>query len=529
MVSMATAGPRAPGVGPAGAVGGQLALGQVAWTVQEVALGLKPADLFPSYPDLGYLAAVPLAVAGLLRLPGAPRSVGAGARSVLDGLLIAGSLLFVSWAIVLGPVYANSPEDVIQKVIGLAYPVSDIAIATILILILSRIRIGARMPLALLGLGVLLNTFADSGFAYFTTVQSYATNNPIDVGWMLGYSLIGLAALRANRAQVGVGEDGAQLPRWNVLLPYVPVLGAAIVAVVAAASSRAGLLAWAALFIVAVVLARQFLLLNETRRLNAEVRHQNSVLDQLVAERTQALYASLEDLHRSNDERRQLLLRLVTMQEEEWHQIADVIHDDMLQAMIAAKMQVFLLNDPSATPETLSTAVEVDAAIDKAVVRMRGLMSELRPQVLDMGLPAALQQCLEELSDEAAFRYVLRNGLENEPDPTIGTTLFRFVREALNNIRKHARGAMATVELLEGADGFCARVSDDGPGFAPQADGRSPAGHRGLSAMRERADALGGRVTVRSEPGRGTTLECWLPHRLAHRTESLHAVAGMAS
>src|SRR5207249_10533764 len=102
-------------------------LGQVAWTYQEVLLHLDPADLFPSYPDLGYLLAVPLGVAGLLRLPGAPSSPGAVARSALDGALIAGSLLFISWVLVLGPVYAQSAEDALPKVVGIAYPIGDIA------------------------------------------------------------------------------------------------------------------------------------------------------------------------------------------------------------------------------------------------------------------------------------------------------------------------------------------------------------------------------------------------------------------
>jgi signal transduction histidine kinase len=61
--------------------------------------------------------------------------------------------------------------------------------------------------------------------------------------------------------------------------------------------------------------------------------------------------------------------------------------------------------------------------------------------------------------------------------------------------------------------GFGARVSDDGPGFAPHQGGRSPKGHLGLSSMRESAEGLGGWVRIDSGVGRGAVIEVWLPQR----------------
>ena len=321
-------------------------LGQMAWTYQEVVLSLVPANLFPSYPDAGYLMSVPFAIAGLLRLPGATTSNEARLRTALDGLLIAGALLFISWDVVLGPVYASSSTDMLAQVVGLAYPISDIAMVTIVLLTLSRLRVGQRLPLTLLAGGLLLNAVADSSFAFLTTVQNYTSVNFPDLGWTMGYALIGLGAVRALSTSAQAAGGVVRQPRWTLLLPYLTVAAAGVAAVVTefVAGDLNRVLEWDLLLTTTVVLGRQFLFVHETRSLNEQVARKNDDLDLRVRDRTGALVDSLEELYRSNDERTRLLLRLVTVQEQERQHIAGVIHDDMLQSMIAAKMRMFLLH-----------------------------------------------------------------------------------------------------------------------------------------------------------------------------------------
>ena len=491
-------------------------LGQVAWTVQEVFLGLSPASLFPSYPDLGYLLSVPFAIAGLLRLPGASTNNEARIRSVLDGLLIAGSLLFISWDVVLGPVYAASSTDAFAQIVGLAYPVSDIAMVTILVLTLSRLRVGQRLPLMLLAGGVLLNAVADSSFAFLTTLQSYTSGSFPDLGWTMGYALIGLAAVRTLGSAAHREGGEVRQPRWTLLLPYFTVAAAGVAAVVTefVAGSLSRVLEWDLIVTTSVVLVRQFLFVRETRSLNEQVARENDDLDVKVRERTQALVESLEDLYRSNDERTRLLLRLVTVQEQERQNIAGIIHDDMLQSMIAAKMRMFLLHGDDETND--ATAASIESSIEGAIVRMRTMLSDLHPHILELGLIAAVQQSISEFNDEGTLVVVMENELFGEPSPIVATTLYRIVRESLNNANKHASGAAVAVLLSGNQDsGFGARVSDNGPGFAPRGDGRSPQGHLGLSSMHERAEALGGWVRIDSAVGTGTIVEVWLPQRPA--------------
>ena len=489
-------------------------LGQVAWTYQEVVLNLVPANLFPSYPDLGYLTSVPFAIAGLLRLPGAATTPGARARSVLDGLLIAGALLFISWDVVLGPVYASSSTDIFSQIVGLAYPISDIAMVTIVVLTLSRLQVGQRLPLVLLACGVLLNAVADSSFAFLTTLQSYTSVNFPDLGWTLGYALIGLAAVRTLGMSAHSEPGEVRQPRWTLMLPYLTVTGAGIAAVVTefVAGSLNRVLEWDLILTITVVLVRQYLFAREMRSLNEQVALKNDDLDVKIRERTGALVESLEDLYRSNDERTRLLLRLVTVQEQERQHIAGVIHDDMLQSMIAAKMRIFLLQGDAETDD--GTAASIEASIEGAIVRMRNLLSDLHPHILELGLIVAVEESIAEFNEPGGLEVVLRNKLVGTPSPIVATTLYRIVREALNNATKHAPGATVTV-LLHGDQeaGFGARVTDDGPGFAPRGDGRSPQGHLGLSSMHERAQALGGWARVDSAVGSGTVIEAWLPQR----------------
>jgi signal transduction histidine kinase len=88
--------------------------------------------------------------------------------------------------------------------------------------------------------------------------------------------------------------------------------------------------------------------------------------------------------------------------------------------------------------------------------------------------------------------------------------IYRTAREALLNVRKHARAKHVQVQLRDVADGSLVRIVDDGVGYSP-ADIEERPGHLGLVLMRERARAAGGWCRVESMPGGGTTVEFWVP------------------
>jgi signal transduction histidine kinase len=491
-------------------------LGQADWSFREVLLGQSPASLFPSWPDVGFVTAIPLGIAGLISLP-AFRGAGTRISLLLDGLLMVGGALFVSWATILGTIYADSAAGFLQQFLSLAYPLGDVFMGTIVILALSRMPSGGRQPFIFLGLGILLNTVADSTFAYLTTVQNYGATNPADVGWTIGYCLVALGALRAMTSPGRVPEQAVQQNRWRTLLPYVPMIAAGLV--VAGREMRGvgldAFMLWDSFGIMGIVLTRQFILVRDTRSLGLQLQQQNRRLDHLVDERTRELDHSLEGLREANDRRKGLLLRLVTLQDEERRRLSGIIHDDMLQWMAVGHTRLQIARRAIADPKLAASLDNAADAVQASISRMRMLMSELHPQVVERGFTTALGQYLEQVEGDGDLHCVLDGGFSNEPTGTVATTLYRITCEAVVNARKHAAGSTVTVELRDRDAGYAVTVRDDGPGFVPEGTGYSPTGHVGLSSMRERSEALGGSWTLTSRPGAGTRVDFWVPREAA--------------
>jgi diguanylate cyclase (GGDEF)-like protein/PAS domain S-box-containing protein len=265
------------------------ASGQAAWTWYETVLGREVP--FPSLADVGYLAAPPLAAAALITLPFAARSLAGRVRQVLDGLMIAASLLLASWVLVLRPLFRSGGDDLLGQVISLAYPIGDVVVGTIVLFILARARVGRGTrgtPLPLLGGGLVAIAVADSGFVYLTAVGSYSSGALIDAGWFLGYLLVLLAARKPEADPVSEDEEeSASVDRMGMYLPYIAVLSSLAVSTVA--QVQQGIIdqfaAWTRSFIILALVGRQVLSLLENSSL---ARH----LEARVVERTAELRAS---------------------------------------------------------------------------------------------------------------------------------------------------------------------------------------------------------------------------------------------
>ncbi len=203
--------------------------GEVIWSVYEVGLGVDVP--FPSAADVGFLLAIPLAVVGIFAFTSAPSRLTSRGEALLAGAIVALSLLFMAWAFGLGKVYASSAASPAAQLIGLAYPVGDIVILTVLVLALRRARrteLG-RMFLLLCGVGA--NSLADSAFAYLTANGSYGTiGSLLDSGWVIGYLMIALAPLWPTTDGKATEVEGP-IPLWQLALPWVTVLAAGITAI----------------------------------------------------------------------------------------------------------------------------------------------------------------------------------------------------------------------------------------------------------------------------------------------------------
>jgi PAS domain S-box-containing protein len=224
-------------------------------------------------------------------------------------------------------------------------------------------------------------------------------------------------------------------------------------------------------------------------------------------------HRTLRSLRQLDEQRRSLLERVVTSQEQERRQVAGDIHDDAIQAMVAVSLQLQALGGRLRDPRSTELLARLAATATESVGRLRQLVFELRPPLLDeVGLAAAIGQYAIRAGELAGFVAQVSDESAGELPDELRVVAYRIVQEALANVRAHAKASRVAVRLEEVDGGLLARVSDDGIGFLPGLVERRPAGHLGLISMREQATMAGGWCRVASAPGMGTTVEAWIPH-----------------
>ncbi|MBI4259007.1 MAG: hypothetical protein HY658_00420 [Actinobacteria bacterium] len=217
-------------------------------------------------------------------------------------------------------------------------------------------------------------------------------------------------------------------------------------------------------------------------------------------------------LRRIDEERRRLLDRVVTAEEETRRRMALDLHDDSVQVVAAAILRMEALIGRHPGTEVAGGLDGVRRELRSALARLRAMMFELHPPTLDRdGLAAALRLHVERSAGPSETAIVVEDGLTREPPPKIRVIAYRIVLEALANIRKHAHATEALVILDEMDGGVRVRVVDDGVGFDPAALTEPNGDHLGLPSMRERAEMAGGSWSVESAPGRGTVVTIRLP------------------
>ena len=162
--------------------------------------------------------------------------------------------------------------------------------------------------------------------------------------------------------------------------------------------------------------------------------------------------------------------------------------------------------------EMRRAVAEVRDLVRSTLQDVRQLAVELRPKALDdFGLVPALERLTESFAEQTGISVEFETAVPDGRLPAeTETALYRIVQESLTNIVKHARASRVSVVLTRKDDSVSVIVEDDGVGFEP---GRAREGGLGLVGMRERVGLLGGRLTVESRPGAGTTFVAEVPVR----------------
>lgn len=206
--------------------------------------------------------------------------------------------------------------------------------------------------------------------------------------------------------------------------------------------------------------------------------------------------------------------RLLEVQETERRYLARELHDEIGQVLSAISVNLKIAST-KVGPEALPRMNESIAMVDRAVEQVRNLSLDLRPAVLDdFGLEAALRWYAQSQAERGGYTVSVKaTPAVVEPPADLRNACFRIAQEALTNVVRHAAANQVWIVLEQNEHEMRFTIRDDGLGFdATSAQMRaSRGGSLGLLSMRERAELLGGRVEIRSEPGRGTIVDVRIP------------------
>jgi PAS domain S-box-containing protein len=220
-----------------------------------------------------------------------------------------------------------------------------------------------------------------------------------------------------------------------------------------------------------------------------------------------------EQMQASTARMRALSRRLVEAQENERRHIALELHDEAGQALVSLRLGLRLLEREIAEGGSVAGRVaELVRTTDDVIEGLHRLAADLRPASLDhLGLDAALRQYARSAAAKlgVAVHFKARGFTGERLSSAVETTLYRVVQEAMTNVVRHACANRVDLLVERRDDRVLVVVEDDGVGFEPT---RAQSGdHFGLLGMRERAEALGGTLTVESSPGKGTTIVVEVP------------------
>jgi signal transduction histidine kinase/ligand-binding sensor domain-containing protein len=195
--------------------------------------------------------------------------------------------------------------------------------------------------------------------------------------------------------------------------------------------------------------------------------------------------------------------------------MAREIHDTLLQSLAGLELQVDAM---SSQLDTSQGAVRQQ--LERVRRQIQSDVSEARQSIWDLRSPSLetrdLVSALEELGDTLAgpsgvgFEFTV-SGSPSRCARKVEEHLLRVGREAVSNAVRHAHASLVRLELVYGADSITLRVSDDGRGFDVGEAVRQTENHWGLATMHERAQAIGGQLSLVSRPGAGTNLEMIAP------------------
>lgn len=227
---------------------------------------------------------------------------------------------------------------------------------------------------------------------------------------------------------------------------------------------------------------------------------------------TRELRDSQAKLQLSHQRLRRLAAHADQIKEEERKRIAREIHDDLGQNLLALRIEADILATRTAKrhPYLHARAKYTLNQIDNTIKSVRHIINDLRPNVLDLGLNAAVEWQVAQFRKRSGIDCeLIEHGGDVDIDDRCATAFFRVLQESLSNICQHARATQVKVELHQQQGLLQMSITDNGVGL--QAASRNKNGSFGLVGIEERINLLGGTCAISSVPDGGTTITVSVP------------------
>jgi PAS domain S-box-containing protein len=232
------------------------------------------------------------------------------------------------------------------------------------------------------------------------------------------------------------------------------------------------------------------------------------ITERIKAEQAQSQL--LEEIRRSNEQMRDLALRLQEVQELERQELATVLHDRVGQNLTGLNLNLKILQNqlkPQDKSEIQKRLNDSLMMVEETTHKIRDVMADLNPPVLEeYGLLAAIKWYSGDFTNRTGITTLVK-GDKNDPrlPSRVEKILFRLVQEMLNNVAKHAEASRVVISIKSTKETFSVTVKDDGLGFDSHGN-KNPVSepHWGLLSMQQRAASIGANLVIDSNPGLGT-------------------------
>jgi signal transduction histidine kinase len=253
------------------------------------------------------------------------------------------------------------------------------------------------------------------------------------------------------------------------------------------------------------------------RELKKEIA-KRKVVEQTLRQSKQHSSLLLEQSRRMQEELRHLSRGILSAQEEERKRISRELHDVIAQVLTGINVRLAILKTEATSDVSGLTRniARTQKLVAKSVDIVHRFAYDLRPAVLDyLGLIPALHSFMKSFIKETGIRVSLTAFAEvDKLDRSRRTVLYRVAQEALTNVARHARASRVEVIIKRLPKAILMQIKDNGKGFDPKQVlfvGRCK--RLGLLGIRERVEMVGGKFTVESAPGKGTTVCAQIPFK----------------